>query len=301
VQPSPRRQRRTAFIGALSIVLSVGGWARAASTQGAVPVASVAKRCAELNRPIRIMPLGDSLTSGLHWATGNDDSYRPYLWHLLVDAGHDVDFVGTSTTGDGSYDGDHQGRGGFSMGPDNGFADADGVRRANLTYYIEQYRPEDNTANLGSGQDWVTWSRPDVVLLNIGTNDAEADALKVQRRLLALVKLIRSKAPKTVVVLSSISPNGYDRTVFAPVGTAARRIAAAATDGRVLYADIYARMQAGSPELGAAPFDTNDWTAPDDHVHMAASGGRKFAAAWYPTVVQALQIVRCGPVKRSSR
>ena len=99
---------------------------------------------------MRIMPLGDSLTSGLHWDSNNDDSYRPYLWQRLkADTSPDVDFVGTFKTGDGSYDGDHQGRGGYTMGPDNG---VEGRKEPNnLYYYIEQYRPESDAANFNSG------------------------------------------------------------------------------------------------------------------------------------------------------
>lgn len=283
--------RRVVAAALGAAVLSLGMGADAGA--GVSSVRSQSRSCVPAGEAIRVMPLGDSLTSGLHWDSNNDDSYRPYLWQMLRAAGiRDVDFVGTFTTGDGSYDGDHQGRGGYSTGPDNGFADADGVVRSNLAYWISQYRPESGSANNGTGQDWVTWSRPDVVLLNIGTNDGEADAAKVYRRLNGLVELIRARAPGAVVVVSSVPPNGYDRAVFGLVGDAAQRIASQ-SDGRVIYADIYARMRSGNTALDAAPFETSDWNAPDDHVHFSASGGRKFAAAWYPTVLTALTMARC--------
>jgi len=64
----------------------------------------------------RIMPLGDSITHGS--ASGADPdlpgyyiSYRKALWDKLVDAGYDVDFVGSLTNGASvpDFDPDHEG------------------------------------------------------------------------------------------------------------------------------------------------------------------------------------------------
>ena len=280
-----------ALLGCSSSAVSagVGGQAGVSVTRSATFQAG---GCAGRSGPVRIMALGDSLTSGLHWGSQNDDSYRPHLWSMLAAGGYGdgVDFVGTFQTGDGHYDPDHQGRGGYTTGPDNGLINADEPN--NLYAYIKEYRPEPTGANYGSGKDWVTWAAPDIVLLNIGTNDAESNPSVAYRRLDDLVRLIRAKAPGVVVVVSSITPNGYDHSVFRLVGVAAQRIASE-SDGRVLYADLYARMQSGNPELGAAPFSVSDWEGPDDHVHMSVAGGVKMAAAWYPTVVQALAMPRC--------
>jgi lysophospholipase L1-like esterase len=241
--------------------------------------------------PVRIMPIGDSLTVGLHWDSSNDDSYRPYLWQYLQQNGFtDIDFVGTMTTGDGTaYDGDHNGFGGFSTGPDNGFADANGKNTNNLATYIEQYTPWEGSKNTGTGQDIVTFSDPDIVLLNVGTNDGESDPKLIARRLSGLVQTIRTKAPEAIVIVSSITPN--DNPVLELVGQQARQIAAT-SDGRVLFADIRSKMIEGNSALGAAPFSSDDWQSSTDQ-HMSTSGGKKFGAAWYPTVVEALGMGRC--------
>jgi lysophospholipase L1-like esterase len=241
--------------------------------------------------PIRIMPLGDSLTVGLHWESNNDDSYRPYLWQFLQQNGYtDIDFVGTMTTGDGStYDGDHNGFGGFSTGPDNGFADANGKNTNNLATYIEQYTPYEGGKNFNTGQDIVTFADPDIVLLNVGTNDGESDPQLIARRLGGLVKTIRAKAPEAIVIVSSITPN--DNPVLELVGQQAKQIAAA-SDGRVLFADIRTAIVQGNAALGTEPFASQDWESPTDQ-HMSTSGGKKFGAAWYPTVVEALTMSRC--------
>jgi hypothetical protein len=237
------------------------------------------------------MPLGDSLTFGLHFDTGHDDSYRPHLWQLLRQRGvGDIDFVGTLRTGDNTdYDGDHNGFGGFTAGPDNGFPDENGRRVNNLHAHIAGFVRWEFSTNRDTGLDIVTAADPDIVLLNIGTNDGESDPAVIYRRLDGLVRLIRSRAPEAVVVVSSIPPN--DVTILELVGPQARRVAER-SDGRVLYAPIRERMTAGDASIGVAPFNPSDWESPTDR-HLSASGGRKFAAAWLPTVIEALGMPRC--------
>jgi len=120
--------------------------------------------------PVRIMPLGNSITKGtgtchesdppdpldeLYW---NCTGYRPYLWSSLVNDGYDVDFVGSQGTQfqddyDGDpypyHDNDHEGHGSYSI---------DEVR--------------DNL--YGSGLNWLGNYPADVILLHIGTNDIES-------------------------------------------------------------------------------------------------------------------------------
>ncbi|HHL72334.1 MAG TPA: T9SS type A sorting domain-containing protein [Bacteroidetes bacterium] len=88
----------------------------------------------------KVMPLGDSITTGIG-STGDNIGYRKQLWSLM-DASYSVDFVGTQTGGDGQFDENHEGHNGFR---------ADEIR-AGLSSYL--------AAN-----------NPDVVFLNVGTND----------------------------------------------------------------------------------------------------------------------------------
>ena len=93
---------------------------------------------------VRIMPLGDSITE----SNTGQHSYRYYLWHLLIDRGYHVDFVGSlHGVGNGppanpDFDMDHEGHSG---------------RRADEI--------------LNHIQTWATAASPDFVLLHIGTND----------------------------------------------------------------------------------------------------------------------------------
>ena len=64
--------------------------------------------------PVRIMPVGDSITYGSGSPGGG---YRFPLWHLLTNAGYTVDFTGTRTTNGiaGLPDPDHEGWGGYRI------------------------------------------------------------------------------------------------------------------------------------------------------------------------------------------
>ena len=94
----------------------------------------------------RIMPIGDSITE----ASGSRNSYRRPLWHLLNDAGIDVNFVGSQ---DGNEDGqvpnpdfdtDHEGHWGW---------------RADR--FLQNNRID----------NWAQTHQPDVALIHLGTND----------------------------------------------------------------------------------------------------------------------------------
>lgn len=94
------------------------------------------------------MPVGNSITE----STKEVNSYRYYLWHLLLGQGYHVDFVGSQHgVGNGppenpDFDMDHEGHSGWR---------ADEIRT-----HI---------------QAWATAASPDFVLLHIGTNDVCQD------------------------------------------------------------------------------------------------------------------------------
>jgi lysophospholipase L1-like esterase len=91
--------------------------------------------------PIRIMPIGDSITDGVG-STGTVGYRRP-LYKLLSSAGYKVDFVGSQTTGSpDDFDRNHEGHSGWR---------ADQIR--------------------DSVTAWLNSTPPDIVLLHIGTND----------------------------------------------------------------------------------------------------------------------------------
>ncbi|MCO5205967.1 MAG: putative Ig domain-containing protein [Anaerolineae bacterium] len=134
--------------------------------------------------PVRIMPLGDSITQGSNSGVTDSDkwiSYRYDLWHSLQQAGYYVDFVGSRTNGqyytpiDG-FDPHHQGAPGATA---------------------------NTTANSVTG--YLTDNPADIVLLHIGTNDLNANPANTSA---ATVGIILNKIdvvdPDIVVVLARI-------------------------------------------------------------------------------------------------
>jgi lysophospholipase L1-like esterase len=139
-----------------------------------VTAAGVAPASAATDTPLRVMPLGDSITWGA--GSSNGDGYRGPLWNRLAADGHPLDFVGTERSGSMS-DNDNQGHPGYQINKIAALADA------SLTRY-----------------------RPNVVTLHIGTNDligaSGPDAAIAELR--ALVNQITAAAPDATVLVASL-------------------------------------------------------------------------------------------------
>ena len=122
--------------------------------------------------PIKVMPLGDSITTGKYsghdtsndpGADKDDIGYRKDLWELLIGAGYSVDFVGTQENGASDpinfSDPQHEGHNGWR---DDQIAD-----------YIYNNSTE-------ADANWLSQNPPDVILLHIGTNSIDADPSDVE-------------------------------------------------------------------------------------------------------------------------
>jgi lysophospholipase L1-like esterase len=95
--------------------------------------------------PVKIMPLGDSITYGI--GSTNSNGYRKPLYQALAAADCNFDFVGSQTNGD-FPDPNHEGHPGWQ-------ADTVGT----------------DSDILGQVYNWLTANPTDIVLLHIGTND----------------------------------------------------------------------------------------------------------------------------------
>ncbi len=144
-----RRSLLNAPMAALvAVVLAVAAWsalpAPPASSATAPPSAASAAA------PVRVMPLGDSIT-------GSPGCWRALLWNRLQAGGYTaVDFVGTlGPQGCGQpYDGDNEGHGGALV---------------------------TNVANQNLLPGWLSATRPDVVLMHFGTNDVWSNIAPANR------------------------------------------------------------------------------------------------------------------------
>src|SRR5690349_14319971 len=139
------------------------------------------------SRPIKIMPLGDSITWGVGSSTTS--SYRAALWTRLVNqAGYAVDFVGSQQSGS-LPDTDNEGHSGWRI--DQIAADVNG---------------------------WLATYQPDVVLLHIGTNDMNQNYQvdTAPQRLGALIDQILAARPAATVLVAKIVP-ALDATIQARI------------------------------------------------------------------------------------
>lgn len=150
-----------------------------------------------------ILPLGDSITDGWTVAGG----YRAQLYSLLSNAGDSFNFVGSSTnnstaalTAAGQQH--HEGHSGYRIDQIDG----------NLTGLVSS-DPVDDTSN---GGHWFDGGHdtghaaiyPDLILLHIGTNDADQglSAAQMQSSLQSLLTTIRSNRPNAKVIVASLIP-----------------------------------------------------------------------------------------------
>ncbi|MEE1939379.1 SGNH/GDSL hydrolase family protein [Streptomyces sp. TRM 70361] len=125
--------------------------------------------------PVRVMPLGDSITDGLTVPGG----YRIDLWQKLVADGYEIDFVGSMANGPSSLgDRDHEGHSGWTIAQID--ASIDG---------------------------WLQAYEPGTVLLHIGTNDMyRQDPGGAPGRLSALIDRITGRLPGVELLVATIIP-----------------------------------------------------------------------------------------------
>lgn len=194
--------------------------------------------------PTRVMPLGDSITDGLQSLGG----YRSDLWQYMKADGMKVDFVGSRTSGPPQLgDRDNEGHPGWR---------------------IQQLAT--HTRN------WLLKYRPDVVLLQIGTNDViqRRDLRSAPARLAALIDLITTTMPSAQVYVATLTPlaaKANETRVRAYNAAIPGIVAARASAGRHVHlVDMHAAL--GKHDLFA------------DGIHPTNGGYAKMAARWYSAI-----------------
>jgi lysophospholipase L1-like esterase len=241
-----RKPNLYAFLAALLAAITVGV---------AVPSESAAA-------PVRIMPLGDSITAG-------PGCWRAVLWHRLQTAGYtNIDFVGSVADGGCNYgyayDGDNEGHGGFSA---TGIADQN------------QLPP------------WLAAARPDVVLMHLGTNDMWGGFIPTSSVLAAYTKLVgqmRASNPNMKILVAQIIPMN-------PPGCTTCAASVVALDNAI------PGWAAGLTTAQSPIVVVDQWTgfnaATDtgDGVHPNDAGFQKMGDRWYPPLAQVLNGVLPSP------
>lgn len=215
-------------------------------------VAHPAGSAAAAAEPVRIMPLGDSIT-------GSPGCWRSVLWNRLQDAGHtSIDFVGTLGPQGCAlpHDGDNEGHGGFLA---------------------------TNVAAQNQLPGWLSATRPDIVVMHFGTNDVWSNI--APDRILAaydtLVGQMRASNPDMKILVAQLIPMNPGNCA-----ECAQRVVT--FNGRI-PAWAAAISTARSPVITVDQWSGFS-TASDtyDGVHPNSSGDDKIAGRWYPALAALL-------------
>ena len=190
------------------------------------------------SRPWRIMPLGDSLTSGTY--PGRVHSYRGYLEALLDEAGYAIDFTGTQTgLAHEGTDPDHEGHSGYSIGPDQRrFCEV--CSTANLYDHLEEYLS----------------TEPDIILLLTGINDLlpweEYPVVPEEApgKLANLVARIQELRPQAYIFVASLPPINYMDSAELPYYDEINQMAETVGQPRLQRPPLFRRPQ---PQPGSNP------------------------------------------------
>ena len=214
-----------------------------------------------LSQPVRIMPLGDSITMSF----SDKPSYRRALWFMLQAENYFVDFVGSQTeqfggpNPYGDFDLDHEGHGGF--------------RTENI---------------LGAADTWAANAQPDVVLLHVGTNDANqaVDPAVSAANIGAIIDTLRGRNPNIVVLLALIIGADDDKNAVVsglPLNDAIIALNAlipgVAVSKTTAQSPVYLVDQYGH-------FDRNNLTW--DGIHPTVEGETVMAENWFGVLAPVL-------------
>lgn len=201
---------------------------------------------------IKIMPLGDSLTSGLIVPGG----YRSKLYANLVNAGYCIVFAGTAEDDPtaaliAAGQTHHEGHGGV---------------------LIQQI--SDNLADNGNylGAD------PDVILLLIGTNDygADEDTPNATNRLDNLIGIITTNRPNARVIVASLTLRTDNATIWNKIQTEYNPFVPTIVSNHVALGEKVSFVDLAPPVLVASDFV--------DGLHPNQNGYNKLADAWFNAI-----------------
>ena len=211
--------------------------------------------------PIKIMPVGDSITEGKYTQGG----YRKPLYRLLKDNGYSVTFVGNEDNGEPVNDT------GFSVGMEN--PNHEGYGSARIGMLLNGGTTEKHTAL--PIKTSLANNNPDVVLIMLGTNDifGITSTDRMQQTMEKLVSTTFEQNPDTAVVLASIPPiakiearnadvNAYNAVL---PGIVAKE---KALNHKIEFADIHSILTDPADIAG-------------DKIHPSAAGYSTIADIWY--------------------
>ena len=204
-------------------------------------------------QPVRVMPLGDSITAGVEFFDGASDlppmpervGYRKFLYDRLLEQGYPVDFMG---------------QGGQSAGAQAGLADPEnnGYPGVDIDFLNSKLVEQ------------LTEDQVDVILLHIGTNNTPANAAGIDTWLDELDTWEASNNP-VIALVATIVP---------------KRDQAQNDQVDLFNADLRQRIQARTNDSVFLIEQNTAVTVADISsepigIHPSAAGYQKMANAWF--------------------
>jgi len=228
----------------------------------------------------RLMPLGDSITTGITSSNSRNPSiivgYRKPLYDALLAAGYPVDFVGSQKDGYtlSNFDAEHEGHPGWSA-----------FEMLFGTSYIDKQDPKCPTCSI---IDWLNAKKPDIILLHIGTNNFTTSITDVA----AILNAINHWAT---------SPDGNPIAVFLAqiINRRPYQLVDVLAYNRNLSALVHQRKRVG---VGPSTFLVNQESAlmyPTDlladpaGLHPNTNGYAKMADRWFAKLTGSGLMLRC--------
>jgi hypothetical protein len=243
-----KRRRRWSSLIAAALGVGLSCWAAGRLGSRVAVAASPSYRpCPSSREPCRILPLGDSLTSGI----GYDGGYRVALFRLARAAGKNITFTGSLQNGPllaggVAFPRHHEGHNGWTI---------EGVMAT-----VPQ--PALKTV-------------PQIVLLHVGTNDVYAHESHEQmaERVEQLIERLERTAPQALIAVAEIVPQTDPvlRDRSADFNAELRR-------------RVDARRARGEHLLVVDQFSGFPTTLLSDGVHPTPSGYEHMAEVWYAAI-----------------
>ena len=211
---------------------------------------------------VKILPLGDSITCASKYKL----SYRYPLWQKLVDAGKQIQFIGS-----------HAAKGDFG--------------RSKWKPHKGQHFPTSHECHSGWRADqileglsnngnnlsqWLKRYTPDIALVHLGTNDLyqsqtpESTRDDIEK---IIIKLLGNN-PRIKILLAKIIPLRMDKSVYQLnhlIGQLVKKLNKPASP--IMSVDMYSGFSVNTDMQ-------------KDQIHPNASGERKMAQRWFKALMQ---------------
>lgn len=222
------------------------------------------------NKTKNILALGNSITNG----TDKYNSYRRALWQLLQKQGYNFDMIGSWSSHhmggpvpDPDFDMDHDGHSGWKAS--------------------DVIAPPDWDKQRGNIHDWLQQYTPDIVLLELGTNEVfqcvtVKDALHYIN---AIIDSLRKKNKQVKILLAQIPPLGKKWADKKLCGNTIAYITVLLQFNKQVKIFAAKKNTAVSPVMIVDQF-TGIVPATDlyDDIHPNKKGEQKMAVNWYRAI-----------------